>query len=108
MAQSEYVQASLSLIERTMNLRLEQVKQEISKAPGRGGMLTPLLNFVEAFLDAGDGVRRRKAANRIYKDLALGRISHDQAVMALKEVNKRQKGGWQPSSEAGELGRAVW
>ena len=93
-AQSEYVQASLSLIERTMNRRLDQVKQELYKSPGHRGLLIPLLNFVEAFLDAGDGVRRRKAANRIYKDLAKARISHDQAVMALREVNKRQKGGW--------------
>jgi hypothetical protein len=49
---------------------------------------------LEAFLDAGDAVRRRKTAHQIYKDLTAERISHERAAMELKKLNKRQKGGW--------------
>lgn len=45
-------------------------------------------------IDAGDAVRRRKRANRIYRDLAEERISGERAVKELKTLNRRQKGGW--------------
>jgi hypothetical protein len=53
-----------------------------------------LIELIEAFRDAGDAIKRRKQANRIYKDLVDGRISHERAAMELQALNKRQKGGW--------------
>ena len=38
--------------------------------------------------------KRRKESNRIYEDLVSHRISHKKAAFELKEITKRQKGGW--------------
>lgn len=53
-----------------------------------------LINFTEAFADAGDAVRRRKASDRIYKALIAEQISLQRAASELKELTARQKGGW--------------
>ena len=53
-----------------------------------------LSEYIEAFLDAGDAVKRRKRANLIYLELQNQRISHDRAAIELQALNKRQKGGW--------------
>lgn len=52
------------------------------------------IDRLEALLDAGDAVRRRKKADRIYRELAAERISSDRAVVELKALTSRQKGGW--------------
>ena len=48
----------------------------------------------EQFLDVHDSIRRRKQADLIYNDLASERISRQRAVVELRKLNKRQKGGW--------------
>jgi len=53
-----------------------------------------LVDWVEAMLDAGDAVRRRRTAERIYRDLIAERVSLDRAAVELKKLNARQKGGW--------------
>ncbi|MDP6357865.1 MAG: hypothetical protein QF473_22315 [Planctomycetota bacterium] len=53
-----------------------------------------IIDFIEAFLDAGDAVRRRKQADRIYRDLTAERISQDRAALELHALTQRQKGGW--------------
>ena len=53
-----------------------------------------LLDFTEAFIDAGDAVRRRRAADRIYKALIAEQISSQRAASELKKLTSRQKGGW--------------
>jgi hypothetical protein len=60
----------------------------------RSGFFTHLVDIVEDFLDAGDAVRRRRRANKIYKDLRYERISQTRAVAELQALNNRQKGGW--------------
>ena len=52
------------------------------------------LKLLENFIDPGDSIRRRKRTNRIYKDLAKGRISYNQAIVELQTITKKQKGGW--------------
>lgn len=98
-SQTERCQAGLNLIWANLEKKLEQVRSKMSakkqKSAGKAaeiGIL--LLDALEAFLDAGDAVRRRKKANRIYKDLANERISHPRAALELQALNKRQKGGW--------------
>ncbi|MCU7906738.1 MAG: hypothetical protein KZQ76_13015 [Candidatus Thiodiazotropha sp. (ex Epidulcina cf. delphinae)] len=47
------------------------------------GLLARFLDTVEACLDSGDAIRRRKLANRIYRDLQNERISHERAALEL-------------------------
>jgi poly-gamma-glutamate synthase PgsB/CapB len=92
-AQSELFQAQLTLVESSLAAALARYRQGIGEHAA-GGLLARAVGWVEAFLDAGDAVRRRKRANRIYADLAAERISHDRAVRELQALNQRQKGGW--------------
>ena len=91
--QSERSRAELALIESKMHQRLSAVKATLGASHG-ATWWRRIIDSVEAFLDAGDAIRRRKTANRIYNDLVEERISHDRAEMELKELNQRQKGGW--------------
>ena len=92
-AQSERFQSQLQLIETAMQQQLEAAG-ETSTGHSASGWTHRFINAVESFLDAGDAVKRRKRANLIYRDLANERISHARAVVELKKLNKRQKGGW--------------
>ncbi|MEW6351370.1 MAG: hypothetical protein AB1646_20145 [Thermodesulfobacteriota bacterium] len=93
MLHTERFQAELALIESRMGQRLSEIKATLGASHGKTWW-RGLVDSLEAFLDAGDAVRRRKRANRIYKDLVAERISHDRAAMELKALNKRQSGGW--------------
>jgi hypothetical protein len=53
-----------------------------------------LLNWIEQFLDLGDAVRRRNRAEQVYRDIVTERIGLDQAAAILRDLTKRQKGGW--------------
>ncbi|MBX7459173.1 hypothetical protein K3152_13020 [Qipengyuania sp. 1NDH17] len=53
-----------------------------------------LTDFTEAFLDASDAVRRRKAAEKVYRAVMAEQISSARAAIELKRLTIRQKGGW--------------
>lgn len=90
--QSEARQAELQLILSNLD---NATKNHDSKQKGNTNRhLNKLANTLEAILDAGDAVKRRKIANKIYRDLAEQRISHERAAIELQTLNKRQKGGW--------------
>jgi poly-gamma-glutamate synthase PgsB/CapB len=93
LAQREIFQAELTLILANLETALLQLRGRRGPA-GSKGWLVALLSAVESFLDAGDAVKRRKIANRIYRDLVHERISHARAAQELQELNQRQKGGW--------------
>jgi poly-gamma-glutamate synthase PgsB/CapB len=93
-AQTERVQAALALIEGRLTEAVNSIRGEIGVSQTRSGVLHRIVEVVEAFLDAGDAVRRRKQADRIYRDLIDERISHERAAYELKKLNSRQKGGW--------------
>lgn len=90
--EGEVAQNQLDLIATQLSGQLQALDKS---APGggqaRGGKW---IERLEAFLDAGDAVRRRKKADLIYGELAAERISSDQAVSELKALTSRQKGGW--------------
>ena len=67
--------------------RMKAVRKKASR-------LEKIVASVEGFFDAGDAVKRRKTANKIYKDLVAERISAENAALKLQALNKRQKGGW--------------
>ena len=89
----------------SVNILLKELKEKLdssalaksdsspeSKIKGSHNSL--FLKLVENFLDPGDSVRRRKRVDRIYRDLAKGRVSYSQTIAILQQINKKQKGGW--------------
>lgn len=95
-AQSEYVQAELTLIESRVKAALRALHAQLSAAMQQGHepLLNQLLGSIEAFFDAGDAVKRRRKANRIYRDLMDERIAAPRAALELRELVRRQTGGW--------------
>ncbi|MHC4831580.1 MAG: hypothetical protein ACYTFT_14690, partial [Planctomycetota bacterium] len=57
-------------------------------------LLTRFADWIESMLDASDAKLRRKLSNRLQDDLVHMRISHDRVAAELRDVMKRQKGGW--------------
>ncbi len=92
-AQNERYQAELKLITQNLDNALAKARSQMTVVQSNN-KFSKIIEFLEAFLDAGDAVKRRKKANRIYQDMAAERISHDRAVLELQALNKRQKGGW--------------
>jgi hypothetical protein len=92
-AQTEKVQAGLIMIESNLNNVMADIHAQQS-VQFSGGWVLKCMEAIESFLDAGDAIKRRKTANRIYKDLIDERISHERAAQELQALNKRQKGGW--------------
>jgi hypothetical protein len=85
----------LDKIQARMEATMEAIQQKIKSGGGKkGGWFTTVLLRIEEFLDAGDAVRRRVQADRIYEDLLTERISRERAVAELQELTQRQKGGW--------------
>lgn len=91
------------------NLALEHAQRKykaalenlVAKEPDRGkvaeffGKLAEKAFLVlEKLLEAGDAKWRRKAAEAILRDLVDQRISHERAAAELRDLMKRQKGGW--------------
>lgn len=93
-AQNEYYQAELGVIKANLEHFLARLSEQNSQQKTGNSWLTRINDSLEAFLDAGDAVKRRKKANQIYQDLVAERISHERAALELQYLNKRQKGGW--------------
>ncbi|MGN7613424.1 hypothetical protein ACQZV8_15215 [Magnetococcales bacterium HHB-1] len=93
-AQKESIQAELQVVLSNLELALRTETEKMGSSQNSGGKLDGLINAIEAFLDAGDAVKRRKRANQIYEALATERISHQRAAIELSALNRRQKGGW--------------
>ena len=91
--QNEMFQAPLPLIAANLERAMAKV-QTGTQATHQTGFFTYLVESTEAFLDAGDAVRRRKMADKIYKDLIHERISQTRAILELQALTSRQKGGW--------------
>ncbi len=94
LAQNERYQAELELIKSNLEQSIQRLSSENSQEGNANSWIARLSHGIEAFLDAGDAVKRRKKADQIYQDLVDERISHDRAVVELQILNKRQKGGW--------------
>ena len=81
------------MIQSNLELAMRQVRKNLG-VKRQEGWSAKFIGLLEACLDAGDAVRRRKTAFSIYKDLVNERISIGRAIFELQELNKRQKGGW--------------
>ena len=93
-AQNEKNQAALVMILSNLDLALTKDLAASSVNVAKSSRLDWLIDGIEAFFDAGDAIKRRKIANRIYKDLMSERISRQRASELLGDLIKRQKGGW--------------
>jgi len=93
LASRQRFQAEIHVILDNLDAAMEEVRRELQQRH-RQGLLTWLLAVIEAFADAGDAVTRRRQANRIYRDLAAERISHERAARELWRLTQRQRGGW--------------
>jgi len=86
-------QAELNVILTALDTAMKEVRLQLQHEHHRG-LLERFIDGIEAFVDAGDAVSRRKTANRIYRDLVAERISHERAANELRKLTQRQKGGW--------------
>ena len=93
MAQTEFFQAELNNIESHIKQQLNTIKKSLGLQTKRP-MINKFIDGLEAFLDAGQSVKRRRKAEQIYHDLAERRISLERAGVELQKINKEQKGGW--------------
>lgn len=91
--QSESRQAELEVILSSLSGAMKKSAKQTGSSTGNP-LIVRVATALEALLDAGDAVKRRKIANTIYRDLADQRISHERAALELQVLNKRQKGGW--------------
>ena len=112
MLSSEYLYSVIDHVRATpfgsredVSLELDQIRQRIDQTLAKvmrsleatdekkSRRFDLLWTYIEKFVDLNDAVRRRKLANQIYQDLAHERISHERAVIELKALSKRHKGG---------------
>ncbi|AKU10098.1 hypothetical protein AzCIB_0193 [Azoarcus sp. CIB] len=91
--QAALAQAQIAQIAANLEHAMADVRAQLG-ATREQGLLERLVLAVEGFVDAGDAVRRRRVANRIYKDLVTQRISHARAAIELQRLTQQQKGGW--------------
>ncbi|HYD31932.1 MAG TPA: hypothetical protein VEB64_13915, partial [Azospirillaceae bacterium] len=105
-SQDEDLQAQLGLVEANLGRQLAEVREKMAMARSTGPWIK-VVGAIEAFLDAGDAVRRRRKADRIYRDMTMERISHERAALELKKLNARQKGGWL-AEDVQALVRRLW
>lgn len=93
-AQKELLQGEFRLIEQRLDKQLEAIEKTLGGEQAKSKGWSNVLTALEAFLDAGDAVKRRKVADEIYQDLLDGLISYDKASVELAKLTKAQKGGW--------------
>jgi Mor family transcriptional regulator len=93
-AQNDVVGSQLDAILANLDRSMAEIREKGTVVNKGSGAFAKLLGGIEAFLDAGDAVRRRRRAERIYRDMVAERVSHERAAIELKKLNARQKGGW--------------
>jgi poly-gamma-glutamate synthase PgsB/CapB len=93
-AQTEQIQAQLELIQQRMDQQLSAIGQLLHGSKSQSKIWSLILNALEAFLDAGDAITRRKTADKIYRAIVDNLISYDKASLELAKLTQAQKGGW--------------
>jgi len=92
------VRLALEHIQKKHALALDSLEKKEAEAGRVAAALQAaydsVCDLVERLLETGDSKRRRRASDRIVRDLIDERISHERAAFELRELMKRQKGGW--------------
>ena len=81
----------IALAEQIATRHAERLAALARVAQGHAG---PITSAVERILDVYDGIRRRRRADQIVDELVDGQVSHERAAQDLRDLVKRQKGGW--------------
>jgi poly-gamma-glutamate synthase PgsB/CapB len=85
-----------SKLESDSSLNFTSDSKETIKA--ERGLTEKLKDWVyenaEQYFDVNDSLHRREKADLIYRELAECRISRQRAILEMRKINKRQKGGW--------------
>ncbi|HUG20205.1 MAG TPA: HEAT repeat domain-containing protein [Planctomycetaceae bacterium] len=84
----------LAILRDRVTSQLSNIRETFGGHHHKSEWKQALLNLIEQFLDLGDAIRRRKRAEQIYRDILSERISLDRAAAMLRDLTKRQKGGW--------------
>ncbi len=93
-AQREESQVAIQRTHKRVSETMAEIRGEIGSVRGEAKWWERAVNIVEAFLDAGDAVSRRRRADQINRDIADERISLERAALELQRLTNRQKGGW--------------
>jgi poly-gamma-glutamate synthase PgsB/CapB len=98
-AHGERFRSELSVVLSNLDQTMNELRRKSSGSGSAGSTSSAriaayIANWLEALLDVGDAVKRRKIAKQIYTDLVNERIGQQRAVLELQKLNKRQKGGW--------------
>lgn len=91
--QQPAIRAQVEAITISEGVGMQRVLAQMN-AVRSAGWLDTLLSWLESLVDATDAVRRRRRADRIYRDLISRRIGEARAVLELQALTQRQKGGW--------------
>jgi gamma-polyglutamate synthase len=92
-SQSDEYQAHLRALEQNMQAAYAKLFANVEKKlESRWRRI--FVPKIERLIDGFDAIRRRRTADRIYRDLIDGRVSSQKAVLLLQELTQRQKGGW--------------
>lgn len=92
---ADQMRAEIAVIQSALDTRMKRLNAGLAQAhDAQTGWFDGLLDLAEAFLDAGDAVKRRRTANRIYRDVIHERIGYERAARELQTLQKREKGGW--------------
>lgn len=88
----------------TASARIERLREATETTPGsaaktsavksRWPVLDASVNLLEGALDVFAAIRRRRIADKVYRDLAAQRISRPRAAQVIQSLNAHQKGGW--------------
>jgi len=92
--QQESIQADLTIIEQQLKRQLEEMEKVLSQSSAGGGWGYKVLRTIEAFLDSGNAITRRKKSQAIYQAMLKNTIGTERAAVELAEINKAQKGDW--------------
>lgn len=93
-AQTEHIQSQLGQIQQGLAQQLAVLERALYAPKSRSRLWALALNGLEAFLDAGDAIKRRKKADKIYQAVLDNLISYDKASVELAKITQAQKGGW--------------
>ncbi len=85
----QQIEAAIKHVDAEYAKKMEQLG-EVKKE----GILNHIFSIFEQILDTRDSRKRRKKADSVINDLIKERISHEQAAIVLRDLTKRQKGGW--------------
>jgi len=85
----QQIEAAIDHISAIYEDRKKQLGEVISR-----GKMSQFLEAIEHVFETHDSRKRRKRANMVRKDLVNERISHERAEYILRDLTKRQKGGW--------------